>query len=479
MPNPMCKIASILILFLASLCNVTAHAQDSTQAKVSPKYIDKVSSKAASLQTKLDRATEKILARMQKREEKMKRKLQKLDSLAAKNIFANADEKYKELEQRLKGNLSGPYIASLDTMVNSIKFLNQNAALISQAKEVKEKLNATLTKVNSLKDQFSKAEEIKKFLKERKQFLKEKLAGLGFAKELKKLNKDVFYYSQQLAELKSVIKDSKKAERKAIELLSKTRQFKDFMRKHSALAGLFRMPGTPDDPSQVNLSGLQTRSMVNGLIQQQIAAGGPGAQQIFSQNLAAAQNQLQQLKNKVRQFGGGSSDAEMPDGFRENNQRKKNFWKKWELGVNAQNNRANGVMPNSSDLGISAGFRPHNNFIAGVGLAGRIGWGKDIRHLSISYSGISARSFAELKIKGSFHAVAGFEMNYRPEIRDVELLKDYSAWQKACLAGISKTVSLKSKFFKKTKLSLLFDALSYRQIPKTQPIVFRIGYEWR
>jgi len=35
---------------------------------------------------------------------------------------------------------------------------------------------------------------------------------------------------------------------------------------------------------------------------------------------------------------------------------------------------------------------------------------------------------------------------------------------------------LKTKFLKKTKMQLLWDFMSYDQKPRTQPIVFRIGY---
>jgi hypothetical protein len=37
---------------------------------------------------------------------------------------------------------------------------------------------------------------------------------------------------------------------------------------------------------------------------------------------------------------------------------------------------------------------------------------------------------------------------------------------------------MKSKFFKQTTLSLLWDFLSYQNVPKTQPLLFRIGYVW-
>ena len=52
----------------------------------------------------------------------------------------------------------------------------------------------------------------------------------------------------------------------------------------------------------------------------------------------------------------------------------------------------------------------------------------------------------------------------------------YARAAEAGLLGISKVVSIKSKLFKKTRVMLLWDMLSYQQVPRTQPVVFRIGY---
>lgn len=454
--------------------------QDSLPVSVSVEYVSKVSGKADGLNTKLDKQTTKALRQWQKQEDRIKRKLARTDSLKSASIFGNAEQKYKELEQRLQNSsLPKTYIASLDTLSTSLRFLEQNPQFLAGAKETQQKLKDAINKVDGMDGRFQKAEEIKKFMRERKELLKNELSKFGFAKELKKLSKQGYYYQQQIEEYKTLLTDHRKAERKALELLNKSSLFRNFLRRRSMLASLFRLPGDPNDPvSTASLAGLQTRASVNGLIQQQIAAGGPNAQEQFRQNLQAAQSQMNELKNKVNQLGNGTSDTEMPDGFIENRQRKKMFWKKWETGLNMQNNRANGIMPVSSDIGISAGFKPNNWFTAGGGFAGRIGWGKNIRHVSVSYSGISLRSFVEirLKSKGSFQAVAAFEKNYRPEIRNIEQLKDKSGWQNAGLAGISKVISVKSKFFKKTKLSLLWDFLSYQETPKSQPVILRFGY---
>jgi hypothetical protein len=477
---------ALIMSFSVSLVQAQSTVERQQEATLVPeKYIDRVASQSQKLEQALDKKSQKALAQLQKQENKIKKKLSgKIGSLAADSVLANTAEKYKELEEKLmNGKLTGQYISHLDTLVTSLKFLEEHKEFISQAKEVQEKLKESLGKINGLQSQLAKAEEIKNFLRDRKEFLQSQLSKLQFTKELKKISKQAYYFSEQLKEYRSIISgDPKKIERKALEVLTKTRLFREFMQKNSILASFFRINGDPNDPNYVaSLAGLQTRSAVQqGLIDRFGAAalspsGGVGG------GLQQAQTQLSELKNKVMQFGGGSSDDIMPEGFSPNTQRTKSFWKKWEVGVNAQSNRANAIMPVSSDLGIYSGFRPNNWFIAGIGFAGRIGWGKDIRHIAISYSGISARSFAEFKLKskGSFHAVAGFEMNYRTEIKNIDQLRNYSAWGKSGLLGVSKVLSIKSKLFKKTKMQVLWDWLSYQQIPRTQPVLFRINYEFK
>jgi hypothetical protein len=282
--QPMRKVICILIVSL--FFSYHSIAQDDTVSSkqmISEKYLDAVSSKAKDLNSKLDKKSEKTLAKLQKQEEKLKQRLGKIDSIAAKNIFGNINDKYKQLEEKLKvpGKLN-TYIPHLDSVATSLNFLNQNSQLLNQAKEVKDKLKDAIGKVDALKDQLRKAEDIKKLLKERKQYLKEQLEKFGLAKQLKKVNKTVYYYAQQVNEYKEILKDPKKAEKKALELLSKTKFFQDFMKKNSMLASQFRMPGDPNDPNYTaSLAGLQTRTQVTALIQQQIASGGPNARQQF------------------------------------------------------------------------------------------------------------------------------------------------------------------------------------------------------
>jgi hypothetical protein len=473
-------LATIILLFSAGV----ACAQDSTghlPAKPFSSYIAAAKEKAGDIAEKLDKKSQKALARFKAQEAKLIKKLSKLDSSAAQQLLQSSKAKFQQLEDQLKnpGKLS-QYIPGLDSLGTTLNFLQANNPLLSQAKEVKEKLSEAIYKVDALKTQLQKAETIKQFLKERKELLQQSLEKFGLVKELKQINKQVYYYAQQLNEYKAILKDPKKIERKALELLSKTKLWQEFFRKNSMLASLFRLPGgDPNDPANMaSLAGLQTRAQVNSIIQTQLSAGGPNAQQQLQQNVQAAQAQLNQLKNKVLQMGGGSSDADMPEGFKPNNQKTKTFLQRLEYGANIQSQKANNFFPVTSDIGLSLGYKLNDKSVIGIGASYKLGWGRGWNHIRLSSEGLGLRSYVDVKLKGSLWISGGYEQNYRTAFSDFEVLRNRSGWQQSGLVGLSKVISLKTKLFKKTSVKLLWDFMSYRQVPRTQPVVFRIGYNF-
>jgi hypothetical protein len=471
------SLIAVLICFIC-LPSLGQEVADTT-TKISSKYFDAVNKKSEVLTESLDRKSQKVLANMQKEEAKLQKRFSKIDSLASDNIFSNSAEKYHQLKEKLKntGKLS-QYIPRLDTLSTSLKFLDQHPEFLDNMKDAKEKLADASEKLNEFKDKLKSAEDIKLFLKERKQYLKEQLEKFGLAKHLKKINKEVYYYSQQINEYKEILKDPKLVEKKAIELLSKTKLFQDFMKKNSLLASLFRMPvDDPTDPAYLaSLAGLQTRSQVNSLIQNQITSGGAGAQQQFSQNLQSAQSQLRQLKDKVTKLGGGNSDDIMPEGFKPNNQKTKNFFQRLEFGTNIQTQKSTNFFPTISDIGLSLGYKINDKSTVGLGTSFKVGLGTGWNNIHVTQQGLAFRSFIDWKIKGSLWISGGYEQNLKTLINSLDQIRDISAWQQSGLIGISKVVSVKSKIFKKTKVQLLWDFLSYQQIPRAQPIIFRIGY---
>ncbi len=469
-----------ITLLAGSVCSPQSKV-DSLLSKLDPqKWASTIERKSEKLAEKIVAKSQRTLQRMQRAEEKLYAKMMKgKDSVMAKMRLEEMKERYGSLSAKLSGNddNAGTYISQLDSTMTALKFLEANGA--------GGKVKVALAQTKLLQGKFSQAEAIQQFIRQRREQLKQQLQGLGMMRELKGINKEVYYYSAQLNEYKALLKDKGKRESKAMEMLSRTNMFKDFMRKNSQLASLFRLPGS-DPVSPANLAGLQTRVQVNNLIQQQIAAAGPGGMQQFQQNIQSAQTQLQQLKDKIlRQGAGGQggglspgsgSDDIMPEGFKPNHQKTKGFWKRLELGTNLQNVRGNGLLPVTSDLGLSVGYKLNDKSVIGIGASYKMGWGKDIRHIKVTHEGAGLRSFIDYHLKGAFWLTGGYEMNYRSAFQHIDQLRDRDAWQQSGLIGLSKTVSVRSKFFKKTKLQLLWDFLSYEQVPRTQAVLVRVGY---
>ncbi|MGC4037078.1 MAG: hypothetical protein QM764_14055 [Chitinophagaceae bacterium] len=327
----------LTVLFFFTICS-KAFAQDKATDMSAfdgySGYIDKISTKAADADHKIDQLSEKALQKFLQKQQRLHRKLYKVDSLSAGKMVTDAAQRYKSFEQKLSNPAKATqYIPFLDTLKTSLKFLNKNKDLLAKVKDSDTRIKESLAKVDGLEQQLQKAEEIKKFLQQEKQLLKDQLAKFGtdsyrYMRQLKGLNKDVYYYSQQVNEYKEAIKDPRKIERKAIDMLSRTRVFQDFMKKNSMLASLFRAPsGSPEGGEGLGeafLAGLQTRASVNTQLQNQFGNNTNVTAQLQN-NVQQAQGQLQQLKDKITKAGGSSSDDNYADGFKPNNQRTKTF----------------------------------------------------------------------------------------------------------------------------------------------------------
>ncbi|MBS1662275.1 MAG: hypothetical protein JST68_14620 [Bacteroidetes bacterium] len=471
-----------LVIFLLSASsaysqgpNTNAQSPETTTDKVvgfPSRLLNKLQAKAAKADQEITRQTEKYIEKARHREEKLRQKLMKVDSNAAKQLFANSAQKYAELEQKLKTdsgtrNLTGSYLPYLDSLQGTLSFLKKGTAS-----------GAGLNEATMLQSRLADADQAKAYVQQRKQEIGQYISQhtnlqtlLG--KQYAGFNQDLYYYSQQLREYKEMWSNPDKLEQKALQLLNQLPAFQEFMKNNSQLAGLFRLPGSYGTPAA--LTGLQTRDQVNQLIQNQVAAGGPGATAALQSNLESAKGQLDGYKDKLDKLGQGNGDIDMPN-FKPNDQKTKTFWNRLEYGANFQTARNNYFFPTTTDFGGSIGYKLGHGNVIGVGGSYKVGWGNGIQHISVTSQGVGMRSFLEVKIKSSFSATGGFEYNFATPFDSFQDLKQIERWTKSGLIGISKTVSMKGRYFKKTKLQLLWDFLSYQQVPRTQTILFRVGY---
>jgi uncharacterized protein (DUF2132 family) len=480
-----------LILTAFFICAIPSgmYAQDTTSIalpRLSTNFCKNISNRSKALTDRIDSKSDKALRKYAKYEKTILRKLYKVDSVAARNFSIVSEQKYKDLQRKLSapGTLSR-YVPSLDTIASSLKFLQQSPWAGAQGGEVQH----AITNVTALTTKLKNAEDIKHYLQENKAYIKDQLNRFGLSKELTKINKDLYYYSEELINIKETFRDQQKVERTVLSILGRMKPFQEFIQKHGMLAGLFGAGNQGNGLAATDLSGLQTRSGMNEMIQNQLAAGGPNAQSVMQGNLQAGQAQLQQLKNKLNESGNRGSDDIMPEGFTPNSQKTKSFLKRLEVTSNLQSHKSNGYFPASTELGLGVGYRLFDAGTIGLGTSYKLGLGESIRHIELTHQGVGFRSYIDLKFpvtlfgfkkgRGSWWITGGYERNYLSTIKKIADLKDQSAWQQSALLGISKTISFNAKPMKGTKLQLLWDFLSYKQVPRPSPLVFRMGYTLR
>jgi hypothetical protein len=281
-----------------------------------------------------------------------------------------------------------------------------------------------------------------------------------------------------MEEYKKMFEDPSKLETKLMELVLKLPQFKKFFANNSMLASLF--PNMSNVNTSAAVIGLQPRAMVNQYLTTRFG-GTANYNQVLQRNIQSAQGEVDELRNKLRSLTNGnygnSGDFDMPD-FKPNDQKTKSFFQRLEYGTNLQTAHGTYYFPITTDLGLSLGYKLSDKNIIGIGASYKVGWGKDIRHIDVSSEGAGFRSFLDINIKKTYFLSGGFEYNYQKPFSSFQQINYLKDWQQSGLIGMSKIVSLKTKVFKKTKIQLLWDFLSYQQRPQAQAFKFRIGYNF-
>lgn len=103
----------------------------------------------------------------------------------------------------------------------------QGAKLVQGAES--SKLASATESVDNLQNSLQQAEQVKAYLREQRQQLKAQLINCkGFGTDLTKLNKEAYYYNQQLNEYKNTLADRKKVEDKAVQLLKNLPAYNKF-----------------------------------------------------------------------------------------------------------------------------------------------------------------------------------------------------------------------------------------------------------
>jgi len=469
-------VVGMLIVSLHSLVpvndpdtmSVTADSCVQKRQQLPGKYLSVVKKKTARMARLVNRRTNKVLDRLLKQERRMKARLHKIDSIAADNIFAGAMGELGRLqtgEMRKASNASCEMDVYLDSLQGILQFLREETALPGFDRK---QLPAVSASVTSLEVQLQHAGQVRAYIRMHKQVLQQRLAKYaGFSKDLQQISKTAYYYTQQLNEYKTLLKDKKKAERRALAVLRTIPAFSDFLQKHTEMAAFFNQTA-----ANVNFDGLQTRSQVAQFMQQRLG-NDPAGRQAVAQQLEEARGQLKELKDK---FPDLDNTADMPD-FRPDPMKTKSLLQRLEIGGNIQFQRSGNYYPAMSDIAGQIGYRFHRNGTIGIGVAYKLGLGEGWNDITISHQGAGVRAYVDWKLKGIFFVNGGFEENHVSVARHTDRFNNWSGWQESALLGMSMKYKVNTKL--KGNIALLYDVLAVRNTPPGSSLKLRFGYHFR
>jgi hypothetical protein len=416
--------------------------------------------------------------RMQKVQKDFESKLNKKKAKILKEeqriygLFSKVDSSLGEFGNKLirkivplKGQTYLPLFDSLTTSFNLMKKLN-----LAENEQVESSLNV----LRGVEKNFEQAQFFHDQMNSRIQMLKEKLLKVGKINELKNLQEMVYYYKQQLNEYKSMLDKPDVIISKTLQVFQRSKVFKDFFARNSQLGQMFMIPGSSGWEEFSGNSNLQTINATSKLLKEKV---GIDTKTFLSQKQNGANSSesvmndlsiITQLKQK--------EDSALFAFIKPNRMRDQALIKRIEFGVNAQTKRS-GYFPATIDFAATASYKLSDRKSFGLGLSYKLGLGTLFKDVEISHQGLGLRSFVDMKWKAGLSVTGGYELNYLTEIKSIAGLKELSAWQQSGLVGISRRFKASGKL--DGNVQLLWDFLSYRQIPRSQPFVFRFGYTFK
>lgn len=465
-----------MICPILTFCQTT-HS-DSSGISISPGALSRLDAAYAGMDATLNTRTRQLLQQMQKSESRLLALLQRKDSIRARQLFSNTTAMLLSLQAKGEASGSDPlsalrhYVPGIDSMQTAVSFLS--GAGLSAGKL--QQLQVLGSRLKQLQTGFQDAGEIQDYVTARMSLLQAQLSAYGITRPLASLSKAAFYYQQQVAQYKNILNNRQQQQQLVLGAVRRLPAFQQYWQQHSMLSQL--MPPPANSGTLLSGNGLQTGTEIGKNIQHRLGTdpgdSGTSAVQYLQRQIVGAQGQMDQLKQKLDMLHlpGGSSDMVLPD-LTPNSQQQKSFKQRLEFVFNIQNTASTPLLPAISTLGLSVGYRLSDKCTAGAGVSYLLGLGSGFNHIRFSNEGIGLRSFVDVKAIKGIWVTGGFEYTYLQQFSGLKDIDNLDLWQKSILLGLTKKLSMGKHT---GNIQLLYDFLAGQEIPRGQPLKFRLGY---
>jgi hypothetical protein len=484
------KVILILLFFFSGLFKpVLLFAQRDTSIadynKSGVEYLKITNKKISLYSDRISKKTEKTLKRLMKFEKKVHEILLKVHPETAQKLFGNGRETFTSLYEKLNTNSQyfnenlNKYNSYQDKIFTTAKFIETNSNDFDSITQKKALL--LLSNYDSLRDVLSTNEQVSKFINLRKkELIDESIKYLSQnIKIFRKINKEAYYYKETLKNYENLFSDERKAEELAISILSKVEGFEAFSKSQSQFAAL-SIPNNLGNGLQLGGS----QKIINGIgsridLQNQLKNSYPSesginlSQKIFS-NLSEFRSQLDNSDylNKIKEWVPKEKIK-----FKINTQKTKLVKQRIEYGFDIQFSKSKKYIPSSMKAGFNVGYKLSDFFSFGIGASFDLGLGFGWDNINLTPLSIGARGYLKRKISKGFSILGSFESNaLSPNFKSYSSFVHLNSWKQSALLGIVKSYRLSGK--KKGNIQFFYDFLHNYKLPKTDPFVLRMGYEF-
>jgi len=408
-------------------------------------------------------------------EQRMKERVASRDPSFPFSVFTYAIDSIRRMRAalsctaKIRQRIDGNYFPYADTLRQTLAFLQESTA-----------------SVDALEGRLQQVAAIRNFIRQQTQVLNG-VAGKfpRCVSGLQQLNKTAYYYSAQMEQYRSTLKDPAAIERKMLDLVERSPVFQNLMEKNGRLAGLFapRSALTPFALSGGGSSvpsGLPSRTLLAEYVRKNMPLSPDTADPLspLQPRLLAAGDRLHQseggLQNQSPEIPNIPNHTPALKPFVPNMQRSRPFLSRMEWGADVQFGRAVSYLPTTANIGVKAGYRCNDHFSAGIGLDYFIGMGTGWKDIRFSSQGVGVRSYSKWLYKRGWSAQGGLELNYMTAFSGIAQLRSLSSWQTMGMLGISKQYRVSRKVG--GDVQVLYDFLYRQHLPNTQPLIFRLGY---
>ena len=381
--------------------------------KLFEKYFNSSSKRSDNLNKRIERTNRKYLKKYFKEENKLHKKLCKIDPALADNLFSiNNDPLFyhqndKNIIKYLE-NRSAPteYFPQHDSLKTALSFLNAKNKKLSGIDSLKS--SDALLKSLNLDTNLLNSSRLQGYFRERKLNFNESLIKYPELKnnyvQIDKLN---FYYHEQISEYKNMFGDLSNIDEKVLKILSGNSEFKKLLANTGQLSAF---SAVPQDWGK-SIEGLQTIIETKGIMNTSIADLGSEAKNVVEQNMKPMMTSVEKLKSG--DYGNISNAADIPS-FKPSALKTKPFANRLSSGYNFQLNQSNYGFPATATTGLQVDYKLTSKIKPGIGVSYILGMGSGWDNINFTQQGIGLRSFVDYKISNILYISGGYERNYLP-----------------------------------------------------------------